>query len=113
MKSLALVTGGAGFIVAESLSVGVPVLISRSVNIWADIVADGAGFAEEDTVEGCVAIFKRWLGLEQAQRERMRCKTRECFASRYTSKRAAVSLLSSIFQTMYIEITYMKNRGIL
>jgi glycosyltransferase involved in cell wall biosynthesis len=102
-----------GIAVVESLSVGVPVLISRSVNIWADIVADGAGIADEDTVEGCVAMFNRWLSLDPVQRERMRGKTRECFASRYTSKRAAVSLLSNIFQTMYIKIRSMQNRGIL
>jgi glycosyltransferase involved in cell wall biosynthesis len=102
-----------GIAVAESLSVGVPVLISRSVNIWADIVADGAGFSDEDSVPGCVAMFRRWLEIGPGQREIMRSKARECFASRYTSKRAAMSLLSSIFRVMYYENMNIKNRGIL
>ena len=92
-----------GIAVAESLSVGVPVLISKSVNIWADIVADEAGTAGLDTVEGFEQQMIDWLGLPPAQVSRMRRRARRCFKLRYTSKQAAVSLLSNIYQVMAAE----------
>ena len=89
-----------GIAVAESLSVGVPVLISKAVNIWADIVADGAGFAEDDDLNGCVGLFEQWFALTETQKAEMGRQARECFSRRYTSKRAAVSLVSNIYQDM-------------
>jgi glycosyltransferase involved in cell wall biosynthesis len=92
-----------GIAVAESLSVGVPVLISKSVNIWADIVADEAGTAGDDTVAGFELQMKEWLNFPPAQVARMRRRARRCFKLRYTSKRAAISLLSNIYQVMAAE----------
>lgn len=92
-----------GIAVAESLSVGVPVLISTSVNIWADIVADEAGFAETDCVDGCVRQWIRWLNLSELERARMGSNAKTCFERRYTSRRAAISMLSNIYQVMQSE----------
>lgn len=92
-----------GIAVAEALSVSVPVLISKSVNIWHDILMDGAGLAEEDTVEGCVAMWTRWLNMRPGERETMAARAKQCFETRYTSKRAAVSMLSNIYQIMQSE----------
>lgn len=89
-----------GIAVAEALSVGVPVLISKSVNIWREIVADGAGWADEDTVEGCAALLRRWLGADPPTREQMRSEAARCYAARFTAQRAAVSLLSNIQQVI-------------
>jgi glycosyltransferase involved in cell wall biosynthesis len=82
-----------GIAVAESLSVGVPVLISKSVNIWADIVADGAGTADDDTVEGFERQVIAWLKMSSDDVAVMRRKARACFDKRYTAKCAAESLL--------------------
>lgn len=92
-----------GIAVAESLSVGVPVLISKSVNIWADIAADGAGTAGEDTVESFERQMIDWLALTPAQVAKMRRAARRTFRRRYTSRHAAVSLLSNIYQVMAAE----------
>jgi len=92
-----------GIAVAESLSVGVPVLISKSVNIWADIVADQAGTAGEDTVDSFEQQMIDWFLLPPAQVARMRRRARWCFKTRYTSKHAAVSMLSNIYQVMAAE----------
>ena len=92
-----------GIAVAESLSVGVPVLISKSVNIWAEIVADGAGTAGDDTEAGFEQQMMEWMNLPPAQVARMRRRARRCFKRRYTSKRAAISLLSNIYQVMATE----------
>jgi len=92
-----------GIAVAESLSVGVPVLISKSVNIWAEIVADEAGTAAEDTVVGFEQQMMEWLNLPPSQVARMGRRARRCFKLRFTSKRAAVSLLSNIYQVVAAE----------
>lgn len=92
-----------GIAVAEALSVGVPVLISKAVNIWDDIVADGAGTAGEDTVESFERQMIAWLELPPAQVAKMKRRARWCFRRRYTSRRAAVSLLSNIYQVMAAE----------
>jgi glycosyltransferase involved in cell wall biosynthesis len=81
-----------GIAVAEALSVGVPVLISKSVNIWADIVADGGGLADDDTQVGCERLWFRWLQMLDVERTEMSRQARRCFENRYTSKRAAESL---------------------
>jgi len=92
-----------GIAVAESLSVSVPVLISKSVNIWAEIVADGAGTAGEDTVAGFERQMKDWFARSPAEIAHMRTLARRCFKQRYTSKRAAVQLLSNIYQVVASE----------
>jgi glycosyltransferase involved in cell wall biosynthesis len=92
-----------GIAVAESLSVGVPVLISTGVNIWADIVADGAGTAGSDTVADFNRQMIAWLNMSPAEVASMRAHARACFEKRYTAKRAAESLLSVIYQVTGIE----------
>jgi glycosyltransferase involved in cell wall biosynthesis len=92
-----------GIAVAEALSVGVPVLISKAVNIWADIVADGGGTAGEDTVESFERQMIDWLESPTVQVNNMKRCALGCFRRRFTSQRAAVSLLSNIYQVMAAE----------
>ena len=89
-----------GIAVVESLSVGVPVLISKAVNIWADIVADGAGTAADDTVPDFERQMIEWLDMSAGQVAAMRQRARKCFEDRYTAKRAAVLMLANIYQIM-------------
>jgi glycosyltransferase involved in cell wall biosynthesis len=90
-----------GIAVAESLSAGVPVLISRSVNIWRDIIDDGAGLAGQDSLDGCVALLGRWLAMEPGERARFAACARPCFEKRFTIRRAAVALLATIYHTLH------------
>jgi len=46
-----------GMVVAEALSVGTPVCLTRQVNIWREIVAAQAGWAEDDTSEGILRLL--------------------------------------------------------
>ena len=50
-----------GIAVVEALACGRPVLISDQVNIWREIVEDGAGIAEADTEEGVEKLLRRFL----------------------------------------------------
>jgi glycosyltransferase involved in cell wall biosynthesis len=55
-----------GIAVVEALACGKPVLISDQVNIWPEIVEDGAGLVEGDTEEGVEKLLRsfleRWRG---------------------------------------------------
>jgi glycosyltransferase involved in cell wall biosynthesis len=87
-----------GIAVAEALSAGVPVLISNEVNISPEIVADGAGFADEDTVDGTIRLLRRWLTLPPEAIAAMRVQARKTFEERYHIEAAAASLIDAFRQ---------------
>jgi hypothetical protein len=61
-----------GIAVVEALACGKPVLISDQVNIWREIVEDGAGIAEADTEEGVEKLLRRFLaGMRQEADEEL------------------------------------------
>jgi len=82
-----------GIAVTEALACGVPVLISERVNIWREIVADGAGLAAPDNVDGTCRLLEQWLAADQAA---MRSAARRCFAARFDIRRTAENLLALI-----------------
>ncbi|MEP6668733.1 MAG: glycosyltransferase [Chthoniobacter sp.] len=84
-----------GVAVAEALASGVPVLLSQRVNIWREIVEDGAGFAEVDDLEGTVRLLERWRWLA-ADQAVMRLAAQRCFAARFDIRRTAENLLALI-----------------
>jgi glycosyltransferase involved in cell wall biosynthesis len=83
-----------GIAVAEALACGIPVLLSNQVNIWREIVDDGAGFVDEDNVTGITRLLRRWLDAPAAEQEKMRAAARHCFARHFEINRATDSLLS-------------------
>jgi len=85
-----------GIVVAEALACGKPVLISDKVNIWREIEADRAGFVANDTLEGTVSNYERWLTMSEAELKAMQGRSRNCFANRFHIRSAADSLLAII-----------------
>jgi len=86
-----------GLVVAESLSTGTPVLLAKGVNIWRDIVQDGAGFADADTVKGCEKILTQWIQLPSAEQIAMGQRARTCYETRYTAESAANTFVAALY----------------
>ncbi len=83
-----------GIAVVEALASGTPVLISNRINIWREIMMDGAGLVEEDDLDGTTRLLRRWLDMSAAEREEMSAQARECFGRRFEIHRAVDSLLA-------------------
>ena len=85
-----------GIAVAEALACGKPVLISDQVNIWREIVEDGAGIAETDTEEGVVKLLRKFLNARRDEggdlRPEVRTKPRACYLKRFAIAPAAAKL---------------------
>lgn len=85
-----------GIVVAEALACGKPVLISNKVNIWREIDEDGAGFIDEDTVQGTINNLEKWLALDSESYTAMSERAKICFKNRFHIQRAAERLLEII-----------------
>lgn len=85
-----------GVVVAEALACGIPALISNKVNIWREIETDGAGIVADDTLDGTISLFEKWLGMDTAAQALMRQKTITCFESRFEMGKAAQNLMNVV-----------------
>ena len=82
-----------GLSVVEAMASNRPVLISNRVDIWREVLADGAGFVENDDARGTERLLTRWLGLSEAERRDMQKRAGECFRRRFEIEHAAALLL--------------------
>jgi glycosyltransferase involved in cell wall biosynthesis len=85
-----------GIAVAEALACGRPVLISRQVNIWREVIDDGAGLVADDNVEGSIKLLSAWVDLDPLARVKMSEEAGRCFARRYEITQAAESLVAAV-----------------
>ncbi len=85
-----------GLAVAEALSVGTPVLLSQQVNIWREIIADGAGLAAPDTADGTVSLLREWESIPADRRAAMRLRAAECYARRFNIEAVARSFVDVV-----------------
>ncbi|MBL0225852.1 MAG: glycosyltransferase [Geobacteraceae bacterium] len=85
-----------GIVVAEALSCSLPVLISDKVNIWREVQEDNAGIIAEDTLDGTIELFERWLDMDTRSHVEMRKKALACFESRFEMSRAAQNLIDLV-----------------
>lgn len=81
-----------GVIVAEALACGRPVLISNQVNVWPDVIEDGTGLVEPDTLEGTRMALTRWLNLSEPEKRAMAERATTSFARRYSMRNCAVTI---------------------
>lgn len=86
-----------------------PVLISNKVNIWQDVITDGAGLVEEDSLDGIHRLLSRWLDLSEEQRMEISQKATQSFARRYSMKSAAIAIRNMFEQQ--IDLRKTEHRG--
>jgi glycosyltransferase involved in cell wall biosynthesis len=89
-----------GIAVAEALACGRPVLISDKVNIWQDIVRDGAAFVGPDTADGTQRLLEDWIALTSAQKITMGARAVDCFHRRYDMQANASGILEIFSQAI-------------
>ena len=85
-----------GLAVVEALACGTPVLISDKVNIWKEIVEDGAGMVGEDTEAGTRDLLARWFRLSPEERAGMGRRARLSFERRYQIDVATAALVQKL-----------------
>jgi len=86
-----------GISLAESLAMGVPVLTTNKVNIWREIVSGGAGFAEDDDLQGALRLLNRWRVTPRPDKSAMRDRARAVFQSSFAID-SVVSRLLPVMQ---------------
>jgi glycosyltransferase involved in cell wall biosynthesis len=91
-----------GIAVAEALACGVPVLISRSVNIWREIESARAGLVAPDDLAGTTDLLRRWQALPECERESMRQNARACFTQHFSIEQSAARLMDVLEQNQAI-----------
>jgi glycosyltransferase involved in cell wall biosynthesis len=87
-----------GIAVVEALACGKPVLISDQVNIWREIVEEGAGLVGEDTEAGVEKLLRRFLD-DRVAGDGWRVASaapRECYLKRFAIGPAVQRLADSI-----------------
>lgn len=89
-----------GLAVVEALACRRPVLISDQVNVWREIVADGAGFAAPDSVAGATQLLQRWANCARDEREQTARAARDCFARRFAIDTAVARLEAVVEETL-------------
>lgn len=82
-----------GIVVAEALACGKPVLISNKVNIWREIVEDGAGLVADDNLLATKEMLNRWVSMSNNEFASMQKKCIPCFEQRFHVNIAAEKLL--------------------
>lgn len=81
-----------GVAVAEALACGLPVLITKRINIWREIVDGGAGLAGEDNVGDTTASLRHLLEIGADGRKAMGEKARALFLDKFEVSKTALDL---------------------
>lgn len=89
-----------GLVVAEALALGTPVMISNKVNIWREITHGGAGYAEDDTLDGAKILLKKWLSLNETEKETLRIQAKATFQKHFELRNATKRLIQLLEDTI-------------
>lgn len=92
-----------GIVVAEALSTATPVLITNKVNIWREIKTKGAGFIENDDVQGVQSLLEKWFELSETEKQLMSEKAINCYENNFSIESA-----SSDLEKILIEVASQK-----
>ena len=89
-----------GISVAEALGMGVPVLLSKQVNIWREIVSNNAGFSENDSEVKLVETILKFNNLSASEYHTMCVNAKNTYLQLYQPNKYA-SRLKALFENKY------------
>lgn len=100
-----------GIAVVEALACGKPVLISDQVNIFKEIVDQGAGISEKDSKQGTLRLLRKWCALSSQEKEVMQANAISVFKREFTMESAGKRLVAVLqhngeLQTLQKELSY-------
>lgn len=81
-----------GIVIAEALGCGVPVITTNKVNIWREILEDGAGIVSNDSTQEFSLALERWQGMSTEEKQVMRGNALASFSSRFDICTVALQL---------------------
>jgi len=82
-----------GIAVVEALALAVPVLLSKRVNIWREVVSAGAGVAVTDDVDGVREGLRQMCRLPQRELRSMKINARNCFLQHFNIENSVTELM--------------------
>ena len=82
-----------GIVVAEALSCGLPVAISKPVNISTEVSSASAGIVFDDTVQDTIDALREWLAFSPKEMASMGQRAERLFSSRFDFASVASNLL--------------------
>jgi glycosyltransferase involved in cell wall biosynthesis len=85
-----------GIAVVEALACSKPVLITKQVNIWQEIISSGGGLAAADTIEGIQHIIEAWHDRSDNQKRLMSEAAYNTYKDLFSVKGATVNLLNAL-----------------
>ena len=82
-----------GMVIAEALSVGTPVFLTKKVNLWREVIDSGAGIVANDDQEGIEQLVKKWKANEHTP-----CieNTIPCFREKFHISKTVENIISLI-----------------
>ena len=84
-----------GMVVAEACSVGLPVYLTKQVNLWREVVDAGAGVVQKDDPAGIQSLVDQWMAAED--HAELSHAAKNCFEQRLHIDRT-VENLCKIFE---------------
>ena len=91
-----------GVVVAEALSCGVPVLLTRGVSMWREVIEARAGLVEEDTLDGVSTLLDRWTRLGADEIREMRVRAEACFTAQFEIHASAKGFFDVIASSLQL-----------
>lgn len=85
-----------GLVVAEAMACAKPVLITRQVNIWREVLSCGGGMAGPDDQPGVTNMLREFLALPPESRRAMGQAARRGFETHFKIETAAIKLAAII-----------------
>lgn len=88
-----------GLAVVEALGCGKPVLITDQINIYREIISEGAGYVANDNLSGIINILNEWIILSPEDKTIMGYKAKDCYLKYFSLSPNAHKLISALYKS--------------